>query len=147
MIFLENLALYNTKGEVPDGDQVGEIGRAAVVKDGTDITIVAYSAATVVALEVAQRLEQDGHLGRGRRPAQPAAAGPRDDLRLGQQDQPRRRLRGRLARYGIGAEIAATIQEGASTTSTRRSGGSRQPRCRCPTRNRWSWPRCRTPPI
>ena len=26
VLFLENLALYNTKGEVPDGDQVGEIG-------------------------------------------------------------------------------------------------------------------------
>src|SRR5919197_4442110 len=38
VIFIENLALYNTKGEVPDGDGVVEIGRAAVAKEGTDIT-------------------------------------------------------------------------------------------------------------
>jgi pyruvate dehydrogenase E1 component subunit beta len=35
---LENLALYNTKREVPDGEQVAEIGCAAVLKSGRDIT-------------------------------------------------------------------------------------------------------------
>src|SRR5215469_1490082 len=39
VIVLENLALYNTKGEVPDGEHVAEIGRAAVLKPGRDITI------------------------------------------------------------------------------------------------------------
>ncbi|HEY5353691.1 MAG TPA: alpha-ketoacid dehydrogenase subunit beta, partial [Streptosporangiaceae bacterium] len=45
VIVLENLALYNTKGEVPDGEQVAEIGRAAVIKPGRDLTVVAYSRA------------------------------------------------------------------------------------------------------
>ena len=45
VIVLENLALYNTKGEVPDGEHVAEIGRAAVVKQGRDLTIVGYSRA------------------------------------------------------------------------------------------------------
>src|SRR5699024_2749480 len=60
VIFLENLALYNTKGEVPDGEQVAEIGRAAVVKPGTDLTVVAHSRAVVIALDVANRLEEQG---------------------------------------------------------------------------------------
>src|SRR5437660_2658195 len=40
VLMLENLALYNTKGEVPDGEHVAEIGRAAVLKPGRDITLV-----------------------------------------------------------------------------------------------------------
>jgi pyruvate dehydrogenase E1 component beta subunit len=40
VLVLENLALRNTKGEVPDGEQVAEIGRAAVLKPGRDITVV-----------------------------------------------------------------------------------------------------------
>ena len=32
VLFLENLALYNTKGEVPDDDTPAEIGRAAVTR-------------------------------------------------------------------------------------------------------------------
>src|SRR5437763_5253857 len=39
VLFLENLALYNTKGEVPDVVEPAEIGRAAVTKPGSDITI------------------------------------------------------------------------------------------------------------
>ena len=40
VLVLENLALYNTKGEVPDGEHVAEIGRAAVIKLGRDVTII-----------------------------------------------------------------------------------------------------------
>src|SRR5713101_3853758 len=60
VLFLENLALYNTKGEVPDGDYTVDIGRAAVVKEGTDITLVAYSRMAVVARDVAHRLAAEG---------------------------------------------------------------------------------------
>src|SRR3954463_11453699 len=42
VLFVENLALYNTRGEVPeDDDTTVEIGRAAVARAGTDITVVA----------------------------------------------------------------------------------------------------------
>lgn len=60
VIFLENLSLYSAKGEVPDGEQVAEIGKAAVVKTGTDLTIVSYSRGTTTALEVANQLEAEG---------------------------------------------------------------------------------------
>jgi pyruvate dehydrogenase E1 component beta subunit len=113
VLFLENLALYNSKGEVPDGDQVGEIGRAAVVKDGTDVTVVGYSRATVVALEVAARFEQDGISVevvdlRSLRPLdrETICASVRKTSRAVV-------LEDDWLSYGIGAEIAATIQEGA----------------------------------
>ena len=113
VLFLENLALYNTKGEVPDLDQVGEIGRAAVVKDGTDVTVVGYSRATVVALEVAARFEQDGISVevvdlRSLRPLDRetiCASVRRTSRAVVFEDD--------WLSYGIGAEIAATIQEGA----------------------------------
>ncbi len=102
VLVLENLALYNTKGEVPDGEHVAEIGRAAVLKPGQDITIVGYSRAAVIALDVARRLEERRDLRRGRRPAQPPAAGPGNHLRLGPQDRPRGGRRGRLAQLWHG---------------------------------------------
>jgi len=113
VIVLENLALYNTKGEAPDGEQVGEIGRAAVVKPGTDITVVAYSRATVIALDVARQLEDDGVSVevvdlRSLRPLDRATvcASVRKTSRAVV-------LEDDWLSYGVGAEIAATIQEGA----------------------------------
>src|SRR5205814_2117300 len=35
VFFVENLALYNTRGEVPEGDYTEPIGKAAVLKEGT----------------------------------------------------------------------------------------------------------------
>jgi pyruvate dehydrogenase E1 component beta subunit len=110
---LENLSLYNTKGEVPDGEQVAEIGRAAVVKPGTDLTVIAYSRATVIALDVARQLEEQGisievvDL-RSLRPLDRetvCASVRRTSRAVVLEDD--------WLTYGVGAEIAATIQEGA----------------------------------
>ena len=60
VLVLENLALYNTKGEVPDGEQIARDRPAAVLKPGRDLTVVGYSRATVIALDVARQLEADG---------------------------------------------------------------------------------------
>jgi pyruvate dehydrogenase E1 component beta subunit len=113
VIVLENLALYNTKGEVPHGEQVAEIGRAAVVKPGTDVTVVGYSRATVIALEVARQFEDDGVSVevvdlRSLRPLdrQTVCASVRKTSRAVV-------LEDDWLSYGVGAEIAATIQEGA----------------------------------
>jgi pyruvate dehydrogenase E1 component beta subunit len=113
VLFLENLALYNSKGEVPDGEQVGEIGRAAVVKRGTDLTVVSYSRGTVIALEVAAQLEQDGISVevvdlRSLRPLDRetvCASVRRTSRAVVLEDD--------WLTYGVGAELAATIQEGA----------------------------------
>ena len=113
VMFIENLALYNTRGEVPDGDYVIPIGQAAVVKEGSDITLIAYSRMAVVALDVAQRLEQEGISAevidlRSLRPLdrETIIASVRKTNRAVVVEED-------WLSYGVGAEIAATIQEGA----------------------------------
>jgi pyruvate dehydrogenase E1 component beta subunit len=113
VILLENLALYNTKGEVPDGEYTTAIGTAAVTKPGRDITLVAYSRAAAVALDVAHRLEEQGISVevvdlRSLRPLDRATvcASVRKTTRAVVFEDD-------WLSYGIGAEIAASIQEGA----------------------------------
>lgn len=60
VLFLENLMIYNERGEVPDGDYTVPIGRAAVPREGADLTIISHSYATVRALRVADRLAEEG---------------------------------------------------------------------------------------
>jgi len=60
VLFIENLMIYTERGEVPDGDYIVPIGVAAVPREGTDLTIVSHSYATVRALRVANRLAQEG---------------------------------------------------------------------------------------
>src|SRR3989337_562213 len=60
VLFLETLALYNAKGEVPNALAPAEIGRAAVTREGTDVTIVGYSRMAAVATEVADQLAESG---------------------------------------------------------------------------------------
>lgn len=61
VIFLENEMLYGQSFDVPEGDDVVmEIGKAAVVREGTDVTIVAFSIMVGKALEAAELLAQEG---------------------------------------------------------------------------------------
>lgn len=60
IIFLEHEHLYNTKGEVPPGDYTIPIGRAAVRRLGTDLTIISYSNMALVAAEAAEQLADEG---------------------------------------------------------------------------------------
>ena len=60
VLVLENLPIYKQKGEVPlDPEHVAPIGRAAVAREGSDLTIVAHGFATVRALQVAEQLEEE----------------------------------------------------------------------------------------
>ena len=61
VIFFEHKSLYATKGEVPDDEHVDTIGTAKVLRDGTDVTILALAAMVPKALEAAERLAlEDG---------------------------------------------------------------------------------------
>jgi len=60
VIFLEAKALYSTKGEVPDGEIVDELGTAKVLRTGTDATIVALGTMVSRALESAAQLSAAG---------------------------------------------------------------------------------------
>jgi pyruvate dehydrogenase E1 component beta subunit len=59
VLFIENLRIYMEKGPVPlDSESVVPLGRARVAREGSDLTIVTHSYATVRALHVAERLSQ-----------------------------------------------------------------------------------------
>ncbi|WP_066568734.1 alpha-ketoacid dehydrogenase subunit beta [Snodgrassella sp. CFCC 13594] len=60
VIFSEDKTLYSRKGEVPEEYYTVEIGKAEVVKEGTDLTIVTIGKMLYVGLDVAKLLEKDG---------------------------------------------------------------------------------------
>ncbi len=60
VLLMESETLYGIKGDVPDDVDAFEMGRAKIVRAGTDVTIVAYSRMTHVALDAAKALEKDG---------------------------------------------------------------------------------------
>lgn len=113
VLVLENLALYNTTGEVPDDLEPAEIGRAAVTRVGSDISVIAYSRMVLVAQEAADRLAAEGidvevvDL-RSLRPLDRetiVASVRKTNCAVTLEDD--------WLTYGIGAEIAATISDGA----------------------------------
>ncbi|HKF79117.1 MAG TPA: alpha-ketoacid dehydrogenase subunit beta, partial [Candidatus Dormibacteraeota bacterium] len=59
VMFLESMSLYNTRGEVPDGDYTTPIGQAAVRRRGTDLTIVGVSRQATLAGVAAGLLEEE----------------------------------------------------------------------------------------
>jgi acetoin:2,6-dichlorophenolindophenol oxidoreductase subunit beta len=59
VIFCEHKALFATKGQVPDGNHVVPLGKAAVVRPGNDCTIVALAAMVPRAVEAASRLSAE----------------------------------------------------------------------------------------
>ena len=63
VIFFEQKSLYGTKGEVADGEIVGELGRASVVRPGTDATILALAAMVPRAMIAAGQLEKEHGIG------------------------------------------------------------------------------------
>ena len=61
VLFMEPKRIYRaSKGEVPDGDFVIELGKASVPRVGTQCTVLAWSGMVSIALEAAARAEQAG---------------------------------------------------------------------------------------
>jgi acetoin:2,6-dichlorophenolindophenol oxidoreductase subunit beta len=60
VVFLEHKLLYASKGEVPEGEHLLPIGKADVKRDGTDVTLVCYSAMVRQCLAAADSLAKDG---------------------------------------------------------------------------------------
>ena len=59
VIVCEHKALFAEKGEVPDGEHVVRLGEAAVLREGSDVTLVALAAMVPRALAAAERLSAD----------------------------------------------------------------------------------------
>jgi len=115
VVFFEHKALYHaSKEEVPDESEAMPIGRAQIVREGRGLTMVAYGAMLRVALEAAETLQaEDG-----------VAPEVIDLLTISPLD--RETLTASVAKtgravivheapksFGPGAEIAASIMEGA----------------------------------
>ena len=60
VIFVENKALYASKGELPDDAGPLTIGEGSIIRSGTSATIVAYGAAVAMSLAAADRLAGRG---------------------------------------------------------------------------------------
>ena len=112
VIFLENLALYNVKGEAPADDYMIPIGQAKVTKEGADLTVISYSRMSAVALDVARRLEEENKLSievvdlRSLRPLD-------HETIINSVKKTNRAIvfEEDWRSYGVGAEIAALLQE------------------------------------
>ena len=112
VIFLENLALYNIKGEAPADDYMIPIGQAKVTKEGADLTVISYSRMSAVALDVARRLEEENKLSievvdlRSLRPLD-------YETIINSVKKTNRAIvfEEDWRSYGVGAEIAALLQE------------------------------------
>ncbi|OAV44484.1 pyruvate dehydrogenase complex E1 component subunit beta [Lewinella sp. 4G2] len=57
---MESEMLYGYEGEVPEGEYLVPIGKAAVRREGTDVTLISYNKMVLVAMEAAEKLEAEG---------------------------------------------------------------------------------------
>ncbi|MEZ5049545.1 MAG: pyruvate dehydrogenase complex E1 component subunit beta [Saprospiraceae bacterium] len=57
---MESEIMYGLKGEVPEGDYTVPIGKAAIRKEGTDVTIVSFNKMMEVSKAATEELEKEG---------------------------------------------------------------------------------------
>ena len=60
IIFMESELMYGDKGEVPEDEYVLPIGKAKIVQEGTDVTIVSFGKIMKVALDAVNELSKLG---------------------------------------------------------------------------------------
>ncbi len=63
VMFIEHKLLYNTKGEVPDGEHLTPLGVSDVKRQGQDVSVVAHSHMVIKALPAAEELWTEKHIG------------------------------------------------------------------------------------
>ena len=111
VLFIEHATLYQVRGEVPDGNYVVPIGVSDVKREGRDVTIVAYAQGLQVALAAAEQLAKEGIEAevvdlRTLRPLDmaPVLQSFKKTFKAVVVEEGHRS-------YGVGAEIAARLQE------------------------------------
>jgi pyruvate dehydrogenase E1 component beta subunit len=115
VIFFEAKALYHAaKEEVPDEPETMPLGRARLEREGRDITLVAYGAMVRVAREAADTLEQEDGVQAEIVDLLTVSPLDREALVTSVGKTGRAVIVHEAPRsFGPGAEIAASIQEGA----------------------------------
>lgn len=111
VLFFLDVALLHTPGEVPDGDHLVPLGKAAIRRPGTDVTLVSYAKTVHGCLAAAETLAGEGVSAevidlRSLKPWDEEAvlASVRKTGRLVVVHEASRTC-------GVGAEIAATVAE------------------------------------
>jgi pyruvate dehydrogenase E1 component beta subunit len=111
VLFIEHATLYQVRGEVPEEEFTIPIGVSDVKREGTDVTIVAYAQGLQVALRSAEKLAKEGIEAeivdlRSLRPLDmtPVFDSFKKTFKAVIVEEGYRS-------YGIGAEVAARIQE------------------------------------
>jgi pyruvate dehydrogenase E1 component beta subunit len=113
VIFEHKISYRKVKGPVPDEDYVIPLGVADVKREGTDITLVAFSSMVQVALGAAQMLEE---VGISAEVVDPRTTWPLDEHTLIESAKKTSRcivIDEGYGRYGVTGELASVIQEGA----------------------------------
>ncbi len=111
VVFVESIALYGGKGEVPEGEYLIPIGSADVKREGDDITVVATGGMVPIALRAADELA--GH-GIETEVIDPRSLSPLDiDTIVESVEKTGRLVVAHLANKtgGVGAEIAQQVTE------------------------------------
>jgi pyruvate dehydrogenase E1 component beta subunit len=112
VIFIEAETLYAVKGEVPEDPEFTiPLGQAAIRREGTDVTVVAYMGMMYRALEVAEELAAEGI---SVEIVDPRTLRPMDQATiLGSVRKTHRAvvIEAGAGFAGMGSEIAAEIQE------------------------------------
>lgn len=111
VVFIEHKMLYNTKGQIPEGEYTIPIGSAEVKRLGTDVTVVATQRQVLFALDAAEKLQVEG--------ISVEVVDPRTLVPLDKETiLASVRKTGRLLivhesvqRFGVGAEIGAMVAE------------------------------------
>ena len=60
VLFFTDLALAEVPGEVPEGEHVVPLGKAAVLRAGSDVTLISYAKTVGVCLQAAEALAKQG---------------------------------------------------------------------------------------
>ena len=60
VVFLEGEMLYNTKGEVPDGEHIVPLGVAELKREGDHCSVITHGKMALVAMRVADDLAKEG---------------------------------------------------------------------------------------
>lgn len=130
VVYMEHKGLWPLEGEVPESEEVAELGKARVVREGADLTIVAWSAAVHTAEAAARTLAGQGVEAEV---VDLRTLWPWDrDAVLASVEKTGRLLviQEAVSVAGFGAEIAATVAEalhGALKAPVRRLGAPRIP--------------------
>ena len=111
VIFFEHRLLYPVKGEVPEKLEPVPLGKARVVREGTDVTVIATGPLVHRSLEAAEQAEAEGI---SVEIVDPRTLQPLDEDTLVASVKKTNRAvvaHEAVTRMGFGAEVAAVLQE------------------------------------